>query len=84
MNITTPEAKQMTPQAENILAILRTKDDWMTRSQIATDIGKPRLNKWDIALLEMLAEHGYVVAEKRKFHGAIGFLWAYKAVNSDS
>ena len=79
-----PESKNMTPQAETILEIIRSSDDWIKRSEIASELGKSRLNTWDMAILDMLIEQNLIKAEKRKFHGGIGFAWAYKAVISDS
>jgi hypothetical protein len=39
---------------------------------------KNKLNKWDVTLLEKLAESGLIETRKTPFHGPIGFEWQYR------
>lgn len=81
-NFSMPESKNMTPQAEDILEIIKAKGSWIRRSEIASELGKSRLNTWDISILDMLIERELIDAKKREIHGGIGFAWAYKATTS--
>lgn len=78
-----PVAKNTTPKSDFILDALRSQDAWMSRADIAAKMGKKVLNKWDMALLELLISQGLVQVEKRQVHGGIGFAWMYKAVRRD-
>ena len=74
-----PVAKNTTPQSNFILKTLQSHGVWMTRTEIATKIGKKVLNKWDMALLDLLISQRLVEVEKQKFQGGIGFAWMYRA-----
>lgn len=69
-----------TPQAEQLLVVLRTNGGWMRRSDIADAMHKKRLNKWDTALLDLLTENGLIEADKRNDPNTpIGYTWFYRA-----
>jgi hypothetical protein len=72
-------ATSFTPHGERILAILRQRGEWMSRTAIAAELSKSRLNKWEIVLCGWLVEHGYAEARKVERPGAIGWEWQYRA-----
>jgi hypothetical protein len=92
-DVSKPVAKNMTPKGNQILEILRSHGDWMTRAEIFTKLaektgkqvgeGRKVLNKWDTALLELLISQGLVEVEKREFPGMIGFKWVYRATDEE-
>lgn len=60
-----PPPKSLTAQGEHILEFLRQRGDWTTRAQIAEYMGKNRLNKWDVGLLELMIDRGLIDFNRR-------------------
>jgi hypothetical protein len=75
-----PQTQNITPHAERLLNILRENGGYMTRGEISDVLGKTKLNKWEVALLEMLEGKGMIISLKRPVPGGIKFAWAHKAV----
>jgi hypothetical protein len=78
-----PDSTELTPQGQILLNALREADDWINRSAIAKIAGKSALNKWDLVLLERLAEAGLIETKQIPRHGPIGYEWRYRAVHPD-
>jgi hypothetical protein len=78
-----PDSNELTPKAQIILDALREADDWINRSAIAKRVGKSALNKWDLVLLERLAEDGLIETKQIPRHGPIGYEWRYRAIQLD-
>ncbi len=78
-----PDSNELTPKAQEILDALREANDWINRSAIAKRVGKSALNKWDLVLLERLAEDGMIETKQIPRHGPIGYEWRYRAVQPD-
>lgn len=73
----------LTPQAALLLEALREADDWINRSELARRTNKSALNKWDMVLLDKLAEGGLIETRQIPRHGPIGYEWQYRAVQID-
>ena len=73
----------LTPQAQQLLELMREANDWINRSRLARLSGKTALNKWDLVLLERLVETGLIEAKQIPRHGPIAYEWRYRAVQSD-
>lgn len=80
MTSQTPDSTELTPQGQMLLDALREAGDWVNRSAIAKMAGKSALNKWDLVLLERLAEMGLIETKQIPRHGPIGYEWRYRAV----
>lgn len=62
-------SKSLTPLAKRLLRAVQTGNgEWMSRSQIAEDLGRPRnrLNPHDRNLLEQMVADGLLDAEERQ------------------
>jgi hypothetical protein len=70
----------ITTTAEKILLILRqSPQDWLSRSGIASRLGRKRLNPFDLAAIQLLLERGQIEARKEKeVPGIIGFAYEYR------
>jgi len=77
--MSTPSETPLTPQAEEILRVLREAGEWMNRAELAKRSGKSALNKWDVILLAKLAEAGLIEVMQVPRHGPIGYEWRYRA-----
>jgi hypothetical protein len=73
----------LTPQAELLLEALREANDWINRSELARRTGKSALNKWDIVLLDKLADAGLMETRQIPRRGPISYEWQYRAVQID-
>lgn len=83
-DIQQPLDARLTPMAQKLLNMLREHDDWINRSSLAWKMQKTALNKWDVVLLNKLAERDYIETRKIRHHGLIGYEWQYRAVQSQS
>jgi hypothetical protein len=79
MTLQAPDSTPLTPQAQQILDLLREVEDWINRSRLAKLAGKSALNKWDLVLLDRLVEAGLVEARQIPRHGPIGYEWQYRS-----
>jgi len=70
----------LTPQAQAILEVLREAGGWVNRSALARQIGKSTLNKWDLVLLDKLADARLIETRQIPRHGPIGYEWQYHAL----
>jgi hypothetical protein len=68
----------LTPQGQHLHKLLQEMGDWVNRTDIARRLGKKTLNKWDLVLLDKLAERGLIETRKQPYHGPIGFEWQYR------
>ena len=73
---------RLTPMAQKLLNVLREHDYWINRTDLAVQMHKTALNKWDVVLLNRLAEHGLIKRRKIRHHGPIGYEWQYCAIQS--
>lgn len=73
----------LTPHARHILQHLTEIGTWANRGELAKRMQKNKLNKWDVTLLEKLAESGLIETRKTPFHGPIGFEWQYRIVATE-
>lgn len=72
---------QLTPHARKLLHALREYENlWLSRSEIAENIGKNRLTPYDIQLLESFADLGIGEARKVEIKGTIH--WQYRTVST--
>jgi hypothetical protein len=76
-----PDAR-LTPMAQKLLNVLQEQDDWINRSCLAQKMQKTALNKWDVVLLNKLAEWDFIDTRKVRHHGPIGYEWQYRAIQS--
>lgn len=61
-----PEAKSVTPQGFDLLAIIRQAGaGGISRKELAAKLNKKRLNVWDVALLEKLVSEGLADVQMR-------------------
>ena len=82
MATTTDQETQLTPHARKLLAALREYENlWLSRTEIAENIGKTRLTPYDIQLLESFADIGIGEARKVEIKGTIH--WQYRTVAAD-
>lgn len=58
-------AKSLTPHAAKVLNVIRAADSSLTRAEIALALGKRQLTPWDVAVLEMLEDRGYIKQQSR-------------------
>jgi hypothetical protein len=72
-------AQNITPQAEVIFEIVQGTDTWITRREIARKLEKNRLNPWDIALLEKLADEDYIEINRRLRSDKVTLEYIYRA-----
>lgn len=70
--------------AEKLLSVLQDHDDWINRSCLAQKMQKSALNKWDVVLLNKLAEWDFIDTRKVRHHGPIGYEWQYRAIQPKS
>jgi hypothetical protein len=80
MNSEPSNTTPLTPQAQQLLMVLRDVADWVNRTELAKLAGKSALNKWDVVLLGKLAEAGLIETKQVPRHGPIGYEWRYRAV----
>ena len=73
----------LTPQAAVLLEALREANDWINRSELARRTEKSALNKWDLVLLDKLADARLIETRKIPRHGPIGYEWQYRALPVD-
>ena len=67
------------PIAERAQALKRALDSqWATRGAIARRLGKSRLNPYEVAALDHLAEQGQVEAREVKTNAPSGTRWEYR------
>lgn len=65
-----PEARSVTPQALELLELIRQAGDrGTTRKGLAVKLAKVRLSVWDVALLERLEAEGLVKVVLRPLAG---------------
>lgn len=82
MASTTEHKTELTPHARKLLSALREYENlWLSRTEIAENIGKNRLTPYDIQLLESFADMGIGQARKVEIKGTIH--WQYRTVASD-
>ena len=74
---------QLTPMAQKLLDLLQEQDNWINRSDLASNLNKSTLNKWDVILLSRLAENDSIETRKVAHHGPIGNEWQYRAIQLD-
>lgn len=74
---------QLTGKASDILAALKSANDWLNRTAIARALDQDKLVPYDVQLLEGLVTAGF--AEKRKADkvGFIPFEWQYRATGKE-
>lgn len=70
-----------TPVQEKMLTVLRQRNEWMTVKQIAQAIGRNHPLPTDYAHLEIIAQSGDILQEKR-VRGAVQEYYVYKAVTT--
>jgi hypothetical protein len=75
-----PDSTSLTPQAQQLLDLVREAQGWVNRTTLARRTGKSSLNKWDLVLLDRLVESGLIEARQIPRHGPIGYEWQYCAV----
>lgn len=69
---------QITPHGEKILAIFAAqRNRWLTRGQIASGLGKRRLTPYDITLLEIFVDAGFIQSRREEGYSREGFRWVY-------
>ncbi len=78
-----PDSTPLTPQAQQLLDLVREAEGWVNRTKLARRTGKSSLNKWDLVLLDRLVEAGLIEARQIPRHGPIGYEWQYRAVQTD-
>lgn len=78
-----PNSTPLTPQAWQLLDLVREAGGWVNRTKLARRTGKSSLNKWDLVLLDRLVEAGLIEAHQIPRHGPIGYEWQYRAVQTD-
>lgn len=79
-----PKPKRVTAHAEKLLNGLgRRRNQWVTRKDIALLIGKKRLTPYDIDLLDLLSEQGYIRREQEEGYSREGFRWVYGVFDPD-
>jgi hypothetical protein len=72
-------------QAERILEILRgSEGEWMSRSEIATKLGKNALNPGEMAYMEVMELNYLVMSKQAKARTPTGWQWVYRAVDEGS
>lgn len=82
MATTIEQETQLTPHARKLLAALREYENlWLSRTEIADNIGKNRLTPYDIQLLESFVDIGIGQARKVEIKGTIH--WQYRTVTAD-
>ncbi|TVR22817.1 MAG: hypothetical protein EA396_05365 [Anaerolineaceae bacterium] len=70
--------QHITEHGQKILAILQTqRNRWLTRGQIAAALGKRRLTPYDITLLELFVDEGFIQSRQQKGYSREGFRWLY-------
>lgn len=74
-----PKPQSITPRANEILDILRKRGDWTTRAALAEALGKQKLNKWDVGLLELLADEQLIAVDRRPRPDGITLEYIYRA-----
>ena len=75
----TPHNKPLSVQAEKLFEALKALGaGWHSRAELARQVGKTRLNPFDIALLEVLRESGLIEAEQHPASGPITYKWMYR------
>lgn len=80
MAVSTNVETQLTPHARKLLNALREYENlWLSRTEIAENIGKNRLTPYDIQLLESFADVGLGEARKVEIKGTIH--WQYRTVS---
>lgn len=77
-NSTSPQIP-LTPQGQQLLDVLRVEGGWVNRADLAKQIGKKALNKWDLVLLSKLADANLIEVQQVPRHGPIGYEWQYRA-----
>ena len=77
---TVRQPADLTPFEERLLKILQSSGDWMTRKQIATELGRPdgQLTPDDWRVLRELATDSIIDMSQRKI-GAVKHEYIYKA-----
>ena len=66
----------LTPQAQQLLELMREANDWINRSRLAKLSGKIALNKWDLVLLERLGLVSlFVVRRWRRLGVGMRIVW---------
>ena len=83
MSANESDTPKLTPQAQQLLEALRRAGGWLNRSELAKQVGKSTLNKWDFILLNKLGDAGLIEVQQIPHHGAIGYEWQYRAVEDD-
>lgn len=79
-----PKPKRITAHAEKLLNGLEKKrNQWQTRNDIAKLISKKRLTPYDIDLLDLLAEQGYIRREQEEGYSREGYRWVYGVFDRD-
>lgn len=74
----TSEPKRITAHGEKLLDRLRQRpNEWFTRREVAFLIDKKRLTPYDIAMLDLLVERGYICHEKEEGYSREGYRWRY-------
>ncbi len=76
---------RLSEQANKFLIILRQysgNDHWLSRSDIADLIGKKRLNPYEVAAIDLLAENGLIERTREQMPGPIGYQWKYRVLNN--
>jgi hypothetical protein len=79
-----PTPPHLTPQAQHLLDTLCGNENWVNRTELARQVGKSALNKWDVILLAKLVNAGLVEAVQVPRHGPISYEWRYRAVDRKS
>lgn len=64
--------------AQLLEAIRALGPGWVTRSQIAAHIGKPKLSPIEVTRLETLIQMGVIEAERHEIEGPIPLRWEYR------
>jgi hypothetical protein len=74
-----PRHTELTPLGNRLLEILQASGEWMTRKQIADELGRPSgLTPYDWQVLRELATDGFIDMSQRKI-GAVKQEYIYKA-----
>ena len=71
----------LSDQATKFLTLLKqysADSRWLSRSEIATLTGKKRLNPYEVAAINLLAENGLIECVREDMPGAIGYQWKYR------
>lgn len=79
-----PGPARITPHAERLRDLLEgSRNQWLTRREIAMMLGKRRLTPYEIDLLHLLGERGHIHIMQEEGYSREGFRWIYGVFDED-